>query len=150
MDTGMEWTPSQAAAGNLLLVRKTAGDAAAQGQDEHGGELHDPWAQERARLLLRLAALSREVRETWRGQRHRQQLAPLLPDPAQRGAGPAARDRSPDPKEERCGARIDLILSALERMESGDYGYCRICGVTVGQAFLRAHPETPFCESCSA
>ncbi|OIQ25810.1 MAG: conjugal transfer protein TraR [Alphaproteobacteria bacterium MedPE-SWcel] len=48
------------------------------------------------------------------------------------------------------GTRVGAILTALDRLEAGEYGYCRICGADISADHLAAHPETPFCESCSA
>ncbi|WP_420003438.1 TraR/DksA family transcriptional regulator [Arenibacterium sp. LLYu02] len=48
------------------------------------------------------------------------------------------------------GTQIRAILTALDRLKSGEYGYCRICGADIALDQLREHPETPFCESCSA
>mgnify|MGYP003145206296 CR=1 FL=1 len=46
--------------------------------------------------------------------------------------------------------KLGAILTALDRLQSGDYGYCRICGADISSDHLNAHPESPFCESCSA
>lgn len=48
------------------------------------------------------------------------------------------------------GTQIRAILTALDRLKSGEYGYCRICGADIALDQLREHPENPFCESCSA
>lgn len=37
---------------------------------------------------------------------------------------------------------------ALERIESGDYGYCQECGDTIGVARLEVLPEAHLCVSC--
>jgi len=46
--------------------------------------------------------------------------------------------------------QIRAILTALDRLNAGEYGYCRICGADISPDQLQAHPENPFCESCSA
>ncbi|TNJ48554.1 conjugal transfer protein TraR [Phaeobacter sp. B1627] len=46
------------------------------------------------------------------------------------------------------GTRLGAILTALDRLETGEYSYCRICGADISADHLIAHPETPFCESC--
>ncbi|MCG7627562.1 conjugal transfer protein TraR [Epibacterium sp. MM17-32] len=46
--------------------------------------------------------------------------------------------------------QITEILTALDRLKAGEYGYCRICGADLTHDQLRQNPETPFCESCSA
>ncbi len=48
------------------------------------------------------------------------------------------------------GTQIRAILTALDRLKAGEYGYCRICGADIAPEHLREHPENPFCESCSA
>jgi DnaK suppressor protein len=48
------------------------------------------------------------------------------------------------------GREVKAILTALDRMEAGEYGYCRICGADISSEHLSAHPESPFCEFCSA
>lgn len=48
------------------------------------------------------------------------------------------------------GTQIRAILTALDRLKAGEYGYCRICGADIAMEHLRDHPENPFCESCSA
>lgn len=44
---------------------------------------------------------------------------------------------------------IRILKSALDRLQSGEYGYCRICGVDIPAEQLDAQPENPFCKSCS-
>ncbi len=48
------------------------------------------------------------------------------------------------------GREMRAILTALDRLKAGEYGSCRICGADIAPEQLRAHPEIPFCESCSA
>lgn len=48
------------------------------------------------------------------------------------------------------GPQIRAILTALDRLKAGEYGYCRICGADIALDQLRERPENPFCESCSA
>lgn len=45
--------------------------------------------------------------------------------------------------------QIRAILTALDRLQDGEYGYCRICGADISADQLRDLPENPFCESCS-
>jgi hypothetical protein len=45
----------------------------------------------------------------------------------------------------RALARID---AALERIESGRYGYCLRCGEPIGGARLEADPALAFCLAC--
>lgn len=41
------------------------------------------------------------------------------------------------------------IAAALQRIESGEYGYCVKCGAEIGEARLDALPYTPFCRNCA-
>lgn len=44
---------------------------------------------------------------------------------------------------------LELIESALERMESGQFGQCIECGGAVAKARLNAIPYTPLCIRCA-
>ncbi|MDQ7006608.1 MAG: TraR/DksA C4-type zinc finger protein [Acidobacteriota bacterium] len=44
--------------------------------------------------------------------------------------------------------RLRLVEAALESMEAGTYGICRLCDEPIGLARLEARPETPFCLDC--
>lgn len=46
-------------------------------------------------------------------------------------------------------AEIRQIDAALDRIASGDYGYCTICGAKISLERLAALPATPFCKSCA-
>ncbi|NIZ14409.1 conjugal transfer protein TraR [Phaeobacter sp. HF9A] len=61
----------------------------------------------------------------------------------------AEAGRAETGRTEPGGRRISAILTALDRLNAGDYGYCRICGADIATDHLKAHPESPFCESCS-
>lgn len=41
------------------------------------------------------------------------------------------------------------ILSALDRIRSGDYGYCVICDEEIAEGRLRSDPSVPSCISCA-
>jgi len=43
---------------------------------------------------------------------------------------------------------IKKIDEALERMETGDYGYCEVCGVEIGVERLEARPTAELCIDC--
>jgi RNA polymerase-binding transcription factor DksA len=45
---------------------------------------------------------------------------------------------------------LDMIESALERIEEGKYGTCVECGGVVPKTRLNALPYTPFCVKCAA
>ena len=44
---------------------------------------------------------------------------------------------------------IRAIAAALERIGSGEYGYCVKCGAEIGEARLDVVPYTPFCRNCA-
>ena len=43
---------------------------------------------------------------------------------------------------------LQQIEDALERIENGTYGICRVCGKEIDEARLRAVPTTTICVSC--
>ena len=44
--------------------------------------------------------------------------------------------------------RVNALSSALDRLESGDYGTCSECGETIAPARLRVMPEVETCVRC--
>lgn len=44
--------------------------------------------------------------------------------------------------------RLLKVKSALQAIESGDYGYCRRCDEVIGFPRLQAQPEAPLCIGC--
>lgn len=46
-------------------------------------------------------------------------------------------------------ARIAGIDGALERIESGGYGLCRVCGTAITGTRLKALPTTTMCRECA-
>jgi RNA polymerase-binding transcription factor DksA len=44
---------------------------------------------------------------------------------------------------------LDMIESALERIEDGQYGICVECDGRISKARLNAIPHTPFCIKCA-
>ena len=51
--------------------------------------------------------------------------------------------------QEREGAKLALILAALERIEDGSYGSCLACGGDIPFPRLFVFPETEVCTSCA-
>ncbi|MBI5782883.1 MAG: RNA polymerase-binding protein DksA [Gammaproteobacteria bacterium] len=43
---------------------------------------------------------------------------------------------------------IKKIDEAIERIETGDYGYCEVCGVEIGVERLEARPTAELCIDC--
>lgn len=46
--------------------------------------------------------------------------------------------------------RLLLIARALERIDSGDFGYCMACDEEIAPARLQIQPETPLCLRCQS
>lgn len=44
---------------------------------------------------------------------------------------------------------LQKISSALQRIESGDYGYCVKCGEAIAEKRLKLDPSTPLCIGCA-
>jgi RNA polymerase-binding transcription factor DksA len=44
---------------------------------------------------------------------------------------------------------LDMIESALERIEQGTYGLCQECEGKLPKMRLNAIPHTPFCVKCA-
>lgn len=45
---------------------------------------------------------------------------------------------------------LRMIEAALDRMETGDYGFCTICGEAIAEERLDTIPATPFCHRCAS
>jgi RNA polymerase-binding transcription factor DksA len=45
---------------------------------------------------------------------------------------------------------IRRIMAALQRIKSGDYGACTVCGAQISEERLDVLPATPFCKACAA
>jgi DnaK suppressor protein len=43
---------------------------------------------------------------------------------------------------------LEAIEEALNRLDSGDYGYCEMCGQPIEPRRLEIMPETPLCRNC--
>ncbi|NNC37072.1 MAG: TraR/DksA family transcriptional regulator [Acidimicrobiales bacterium] len=57
-----------------------------------------------------------------------------------------AMDKAAEHRRRRDVLRID---SALERLESGDYGYCVTCDEEIGAKRLELDPAVPLCINCA-
>ena len=51
---------------------------------------------------------------------------------------------------QRGGDYLDYLNEALERIEAGTFGVCRLCGGTIGRARLEAVPTAPQCIECKS
>ncbi len=43
---------------------------------------------------------------------------------------------------------LNLIEEALQRIEKGKYGYCRLCGSEIGEKRLTSIPWAKYCKEC--
>jgi DnaK suppressor protein len=48
----------------------------------------------------------------------------------------------------RAEVSLEQIGSALEFIEEGTYGYCKMCEEPIGFRRLNARPSSPFCIAC--
>lgn len=46
-------------------------------------------------------------------------------------------------------AEIAQIRAALDRIDTGEYGYCMTCGEVISEERLDVLPATPFCRKCA-
>jgi DnaK suppressor protein len=49
----------------------------------------------------------------------------------------------------RAELELKKITAALNRIDSGDYGYCLKCGEEIAEGRLRVDPTTPVCIDCA-
>ena len=52
-------------------------------------------------------------------------------------------------REERRQQRLVVLAAALQRIESGDYGYCLRCDEEIKEARLKIDPAITTCVSCA-
>lgn len=76
-----------------------------------------------------------------------------LDQPANKDIEERATERESDEVLEGLGtlerSEVAQIRAALDRMKSGEYGYCVKCGAEIDQARLDLLPATPFCAKCA-
>ncbi|MCC5983820.1 MAG: TraR/DksA family transcriptional regulator [Rhodobacteraceae bacterium] len=65
----------------------------------------------------------------------------------------AATEREQDEVLEGMGlsaqAEVVRIDAALDRIASGEYGHCAVCGTRISEERLDLLPFTPFCRNCA-
>ncbi|WP_435258620.1 TraR/DksA family transcriptional regulator [Thioclava sp. FR2] len=44
---------------------------------------------------------------------------------------------------------IRMIEAAMQRIETGEYGFCMKCGAKISEERLDVVPFTPFCKTCA-
>ncbi len=53
-------------------------------------------------------------------------------------------------QERRRASERARIISALERLDEGEWGYCGACGEEIAEARLRHDPSVPTCVKCAS
>ncbi len=87
------------------------------------------------------------MKEVDRTVHHMQDEASNFPDPSDRASqeeGFALELRTRD-RERKLIRKIDEATLALD---SGDYGYCEVCGIEIGVRRLEARPTATLCIDC--
>ena len=87
------------------------------------------------------------MEEVDRTMHHMQDEAANFPDPNDRATQEeefALELRTRD-RERKLIKKID---EAMQSIESGDYGYCELCGVEIGVGRLEARPTATLCIDC--
>lgn len=113
---------------------------------EHGEEyMNAPQREHFRRILLDWKKLLME--EVDRTVHHMQDEAANFPDPNDRATQEeefALELRTRD-RERKLIRKIDEAMISLE---TGDYGYCEVCGVEIGVKRLEARPTATLCIDC--
>lgn len=87
------------------------------------------------------------MEEVDRTMHHMQDEAAHFPDPNDRATQEeefALELRTRD-RERKLIKKID---EAIQTLETGDYGYCEMCGVEIGVGRLEARPTATLCIDC--
>ena len=103
-------------------------------QQEHFRAVLNAWKSELEEEIARTVQLMRDVPEN-------------PPDPNDRASQETDMSlelRSRD-RERKLIKKID---EAIERINTGDYGYCGVCGVEIGVERLEARPTAELCIDC--
>ena len=81
------------------------------------------------------------------------QVEDALDDPMPKDSEEAALEREDDEVLEEVGHAAQrekaMIVAALERIVSGEYGFCAQCGDAISEARLDVLPYTPVCAKCA-
>ncbi len=103
-------------------------------QQEHFRSVLNAWKSELEEEISRTVQQMRDVPEN-------------PPDPNDRASQETDMSlelRSRD-RERKLIKKID---EAIERIDTGDYGYCEVCGVEIGVERLEARPTAELCIDC--
>lgn len=98
----------------------------------------------RGLLHEKLDELLHEANKTVSGMTSREEN---MPDPSDRATLESDRNFTLRIRD-RERKLIGKIKEALERIETGTYGICEVCGEEISEARLIARPVTTFCIDC--
>lgn len=98
----------------------------------------------RAALLAWKRELEGEITRTVQQMRDVPENPPDPNDRASQETDMSLELRSRD-RERKLIKKID---EAIERLDTGDYGYCEVCGVEIGVERLEARPTAELCIDC--
>src|SRR5581483_5325763 len=98
----------------------------------------------RAKLLAWRKELRDELTRTVHQMRDEPDNPPDPNDRASQETDMSLELRSRD-RERKLIKKID---EAIERIDTGDYGYCEVCGVEIGVERLEARPTAELCIDC--
>jgi len=98
----------------------------------------------RAALLAWKRELEDEITRTVQQMRDVPENPPDPNDRASQETDMSLELRSRD-RERKLIKKID---EAIERLDTGDYGYCEVCGVEIGVERLEARPTAELCIDC--
>jgi len=98
----------------------------------------------RAALLAWKRELEDEITRTVQQMRDVPENPPDPNDRASQETDMSLELRSRD-RERKLIKKID---EAIERIDTGDYGYCEVCGVEIGVERLEARPTAELCIDC--
>ena len=97
----------------------------------------------RGQLMARLKELDHRLHD----------IEDELDEPHSKDWEEAAVEREGEEVLEQMGAasrqEIAGIRAALDRIRSGEYGFCVTCGSEIAARRLDAVPATPFCQKCA-
>ncbi len=149
--TAAKKAPAKKSAGSKTTARRSA---------LHGVSLFTPYKEKRGEEYMSDAMLEhfRKILQDWKRElmeevdrtvHHMQDEAANFPDPNDR-----ATQESEFTMELRTRDRerklIKKIDEALNKIDTGEYGYCEQCGVEIGIRRLEARPTATLCIDCKS
>lgn len=102
---------------------------------------------ERARLSEQIQRLSENDQTVGSGERT--ELADYDQHQADEGTDLFLREQD-QAINEGLQSELDLVTSAMRKMEQGTYGYCDRCGAEIPKARLEVLPGAIFCMECAS